>query len=45
MLRRLEASQEHFPLALEMASLEEAALREIDNRPAIEIPDRLPKQN
>jgi len=45
MLRRLEASQEHFPLALEMASLEEAALREIDNGPAIEMPDRLPKQN
>lgn len=33
MLRRLAASQEHFPLALEMASLEEAALREIDNPP------------
>jgi nitrogen fixation/metabolism regulation signal transduction histidine kinase len=29
MLRRLEASQEHFPLALEMASLEQEALREI----------------
>ena len=28
MLRRLEASQAHFPLALEIASLEEAALRE-----------------
>lgn len=38
MLRRLTASQEHFPLALEMASLEEAALREIDNRPIIEKP-------
>ena len=36
MLRRLAASQEHFPLALEMASLEEAALREIDQRPLIE---------
>jgi hypothetical protein len=36
MLRRLAASQEHFPLALEMASLEEAALREIDNPPAAE---------
>jgi hypothetical protein len=36
MLRRLAASQEHFPLALEMASLEEAALREIDSRPIIE---------
>lgn len=32
MLRRLAASQEHFPLALEMASLEEAALRELDTR-------------
>lgn len=32
MLRRLAASQEHFPLALEMANLEEAALREIDHR-------------
>lgn len=29
MLRRLAASQEHFPLALEMASLEQEALREI----------------
>jgi hypothetical protein len=38
MLRRLAASQEHFPLALEMASLEEAALREIDNRPMAEEP-------
>jgi hypothetical protein len=36
MLRRLAASQEHFPLALEMANLEEAALREIDPRPLIE---------
>src|SRR5258705_944682 len=33
MLGRLAASQEHFPLALEMASLEEAALREIDTPP------------
>ena len=38
MLRRLAASQEHFPLALEMASLEEAALREIESRPIIEKP-------
>jgi hypothetical protein len=38
MLRRLAASQEHFPLALEMASLEEAALREVDSRPKIEKP-------
>ena len=29
MLRRLAASQDHYPLALEMAGLEEAALREI----------------
>ena len=36
MLRRLAASQEHFPLALEIANLEEAALREIDHRPIIE---------
>ena len=33
MLRRLAASQEHFPLALEIANLEEAALREIDPGP------------
>ena len=44
MLRRLAASQEHFPLALEMASLEEAALREIDNQPTSESPKRLPKE-
>jgi hypothetical protein len=30
MLRRLAASQEHFPLALEMASLEEESLLEIE---------------
>ena len=36
MLRRLVASQEHFPLALEIANLEETALREIDHRPVIE---------
>ena len=30
MLRRLAASQEQFPLALEMASLEQEALRELD---------------
>jgi hypothetical protein len=36
MLRRLAASQEHFPLALEIANLEEAALREIDHQPVIE---------
>jgi hypothetical protein len=33
MLRRLAASQDHFPLALEMASLEEEALRELDSLP------------
>jgi hypothetical protein len=38
MLRRLAASQEHLPLALEMANLEEAALREIDQRITIEKP-------
>jgi hypothetical protein len=36
MLRRLEASQAHFPLALEIASLEEAALRETNSQPAPE---------
>jgi len=36
MLRRLEASQEHFPLALEIASLEEAALRETNPQPTPE---------
>lgn len=33
MLRRLTASHEHPPLALEMASMEEAALRELDPAP------------
>jgi hypothetical protein len=33
MLRRLTASQEHPPLALEMASIEDAALRELDAEP------------
>jgi len=41
MLRRLAASQEHFPLALEMASLEEASRREIDSLPSLQKPDRL----
>ncbi len=36
MLQRLAASQEHFPLALEMASLEEAALRDLDAPPMLE---------
>ena len=40
MLRRLAASQEHFPLALEMASLEQAALREVGQaQPMTEKPD------
>ena len=40
MLRRLAASQEHFPLALEMASLEQAALREISQaQPVVEKPE------
>jgi len=30
MLRRLSASQEHLPLSIEMAKLEQDALREID---------------
>lgn len=37
MLRRLAASQEQFPLALEMAGLEEEALREINNPQADEV--------
>jgi hypothetical protein len=40
MLRRLEASQEHFPLALEMANLEEAALREMEPPAELEKPER-----
>ncbi|HEV7747031.1 MAG TPA: hypothetical protein VGO56_18695 [Pyrinomonadaceae bacterium] len=43
MLRRLAASQEHFPLALEMASLEEAALRELDTGASLEKPDHVPQ--
>ena len=43
MLRRLAASQEHFPLALEMASLEEAARSELELLPLHEKPDRLPQ--
>lgn len=39
MLRRLAASQEHFPLALEMASMEEAARREIGSLPLPEQPE------
>lgn len=42
MLRRLAASQEHFPLALEMASLEQAALREVrQSQPLVEKPDKV----
>ena len=36
MLRRLEASQAHFPLAMEIANLEEAALRETNAQPTTE---------
>ena len=40
MLQRLAASQEHFPLALEMASLEREALREIEQtQPKLEKPE------
>jgi hypothetical protein len=40
MLGRLAASQEQFPLALEMASLEQQALREIDQVNARNLPQR-----
>jgi hypothetical protein len=41
MLRRLSASQEQSPLVLEMASLEQAALREVTQAlPAVEKPER-----
>jgi len=43
MLRRLTASQEHFPLALEMASLEESARRELDLLPLTERPKKPPE--
>ena len=43
MLRRLAASQEHFPLALEMASMEEAALRELDAAPLLENSTKEPR--
>lgn len=39
MLRRLAASQEQFPLALEMANLEQQAIREVEDKP----PDKSPK--
>jgi hypothetical protein len=35
MLRRLAASQEHFPLALEMANEEEVVLRDIDSHTVV----------
>lgn len=45
MLRRLEASQEHFPLALEMASLEQEALREMGQaQRASKEPGKLPQR-
>jgi hypothetical protein len=41
MLRRLEASQEQSPLALEMANMEQAALREVgQERRAVEEPEQ-----
>jgi hypothetical protein len=41
MLRRLEASQEQSPLALEMANLEQAALREVgQERRAVDEPEK-----
>jgi hypothetical protein len=46
MLRRLAASQEHFPLALEMASLEQAALREVgQSQPLVEKPDKVRRRD
>jgi nitrogen fixation/metabolism regulation signal transduction histidine kinase len=45
MLRRLTASQEFFPLALQMAGLEEEALREMEPRPLLENPETLPKMD
>lgn len=41
MLQRLTASQEHFPLALEMADLEQEALREIDQVK----PENIPRES
>jgi hypothetical protein len=46
MLRRLAASQEHFPLALEMASLEQQALSELDQpQPVPGESGKLPRSN
>jgi hypothetical protein len=45
MLRRLAASQEHFPLALEMASFEQEALREMgQTRPVSKESGKLPQR-
>jgi hypothetical protein len=45
MLRRLAASQEHFPLALEMASFEQEALREMgQTRPVSKESGKLPRR-
>ena len=46
MLRRLAASQEHFPLALEMASLEQEALSELDQPQSVPAKSgKLPRSN
>jgi hypothetical protein len=46
MLRRLAASQEHFPLALEMANLEQEALSELDQpQPVPRGSVKLPRSN
>jgi hypothetical protein len=37
MLRRLANSQEHFPLVLEMESIEREALREVQQRPVLPV--------
>nr|MDQ2938541.1 hypothetical protein [Acidobacteriota bacterium] len=42
MLRRLAASQEQFPLALEMANLEQEALREFEEPQSEKLPRRSP---
>lgn len=42
MLRRLAASQEQFPLALEMANLEQEALREFEQHQHEKLPPRSP---
>ena len=45
MLRRLAASQEHFPLALEMASIEQAAQRELEPPSSLEKRTRLRQED